>query len=204
MSLPLHPKAMEELLAAVDWYEAREPGLGADLLDEIEAAINVISDVSSVMPRNVNVGRRIQGYTISPDGKRGVFAARGELFNVPAEEGYILNMTASSGALDRDPAWSPDGKYIAYWSDASGENEIYLRETAGSTTAKKLTSFGKGFGFNLFWSPDSKKIVFIDAENLRTAESLWLTWNSNSIPSAVRVTFAGAGMTSCSVTSFRY
>src|SRR5690606_6653845 len=102
--------------------------LNADTYKYEEVKINVVSDLSSVMPRNVNVGRRVQGYTVSPDGKRAIFAARGELFNVPAEEGYVLNLTASSGALDRNPAWSPDGKYVAYWSDLSGEHEIYLRE----------------------------------------------------------------------------
>lgn len=138
--------------------------LNADSYKYDEVKINVVSDISSVMPRNVNVGRRVQSFTVSPDAKRAVFAARGELFNVPAEDGYVLNLTASSGALDRNPSWSPDGKYIAYWSDASGENEIYLRESNSGATPKKLTSFGKGFGFNLTWSPDSKKIVFIDYE----------------------------------------
>jgi tricorn protease len=138
--------------------------LNADNYKYDEVKINVVSDISSVMPRSVNVGRRVQAYTVSPDARRAIFAARGELFNVPAEEGYVLNMTASSGALDRNPAWSPDGKYIAYWSDASGENEIYIRETSTGANPKKLTSFGKGFGFNLFWSPDSKKIAFIDYE----------------------------------------
>jgi tricorn protease len=138
--------------------------LNADGHKYEEVNIHVMSDMASVMPRNVNVGRRIQGYTVSPDGKRAIFAARGELFNVPAEEGYVVNLTASSGALDRNPAWSPDGKYVAYWSDASGENEIYLREINSTNAPKKLTSFGKGFGFRLFWSPDSKKIAFIDHE----------------------------------------
>lgn len=138
--------------------------LNADSYKYDEVKINVVSDISSVMPRSVNVGRRMQAYTVSPDARRAIFAARGELFNVPAEDGYVLNLTASSGALDRNPAWSPDGKYIAYWSDASGENEIYLRESGSGATPKKLTSFGKGFGFNLFWSPDSKKIAFIDYE----------------------------------------
>ena len=127
-----------------------------------EVKINVVSDIASVMPRTVNVGRRIQSYDISPDGKRAVFEARGELFNVPAENGYVLNMTNSSGAFDRNPAWSPDGKYIAYWSDQSGENELYIRETTTGATPKKMTSFGKGLGFQLYWSPDSKKIAFID------------------------------------------
>lgn len=164
--------------------------MNADTYKYDEVKINVISDVSSVMPRSVNVGRRIQGYSVSPDGKRAVFAARGELFNVPAEDGYVLNMSASSGSLEREPAWSPDGKYIAYWSDASGENEIYLRETGSGATAKKLTSFGKGFGFNLFWSPDSKKIVFIDAEQNIKAITI-ATGAIAQVDKTTQLTFSG-------------
>jgi tricorn protease len=114
------------------------------------------------MPKTVNVSRNIQAFDLSPDGKRAVIGARGELFSVPAEQGYILNLTNSSGAFDRNPSWSPNGKQIAYWSDASGEYEIWIRDASQSAGGKKLTSFGKGFGFRLFWSPDCKKIAFID------------------------------------------
>jgi tricorn protease len=87
------------------------------------------------------------------------------LFNVPVLEGYVLNLTNSSGAFDRNPAWSPDGKFIAYWSDRSGENEIYLQPIDENGKAKQITKREKGFGYNLFWSPNSKMLAFIDEKN---------------------------------------
>ena len=138
--------------------------LNGDTYKYEEVKINVVNDIATVMPRTVNVGNNINSFDISPDGKRAIFEARGELFNIPADQGFVLNLTSNSGAFDRTPSWSPDGKYIAYWSDASGEYEIYLKEANSTNAAKKLTSFGKGFGFNLFWSPDSKKIVFINQD----------------------------------------
>jgi tricorn protease len=128
-------------------------------------AVNIVSDLSAEMPRSVDVSGRISNMTASPGGKRVVFEARGELFNVPSSEGYVINMTQSGGAFDQSPAWSPDGKQIAYWSDVSGEYEIYLQESAMNTEPKKLTSRNKGFGYALFWSPDSKKLAFIDEAN---------------------------------------
>ncbi len=124
--------------------------------------VGVVSDLAVEMPRSLNVGQQINGATVAPGAKRVVFQARGELFSVPATEGYVVNMTRSSGAFDRDPAWSPDGKTIAYWSDRDGEWEIWLQPTTDNTQPKKLTKRGKGYGYTLNWSPDSKSIAFID------------------------------------------
>ena len=128
-------------------------------------SVNVISDLSAEMTRSKDVSKSISNMTAGPEGKRIVFEARGELFNVPALEGYVINMTQSSGAFDHDPAWSPDGKQIAYWSDRSGEYEIYLQASDGISEAKKLTNRKKGFGYALFWSPNSEKLAFIDESN---------------------------------------
>ena len=128
-----------------------------------EVKINVVADYSTLMPRTENVSTRIADADISPDAKRVVVEARGELFSVPAENGPVLNITNNSGAFDQLPAWSPSGKWIAYWSDKSGEYEIWLEEVQ-TAASKKLTSFGKGMGFQLFWSPDSKKLAFINEE----------------------------------------
>ena len=132
-----------------------------------EVKINVVTDYATLMARPENVANRINNADISPDAKRVVVEARGELFSVPAENGPILNLTNTSGAFDQFPAWSPNGKWVAYWSDKSGEYELWLKEIQ-SGNDKKLTNFSKGMGFQLFWSNDSKKIAFInDLQEIR-------------------------------------
>ena len=126
--------------------------------------IQIISDLAAEMPRAVDLGRRVEDMSASPGGTRVVFSARGELFSVPVENGATINLTRSSGANDRNPAWSPNGRHIAYWSDKSGENELYIkRSDSGEET--QLTERGKGFGYQPHWSPDSKHIAFIDEKN---------------------------------------
>ena len=137
--------------------------LDTEKYHEVEG--EVVSDLSVEIPRMENVGSTIQYVSASPGGKRVVFEARGELFNAPVKEGFVLNMTQSSGAFDQSPSWSPDGNHIAYWSDQSGEYEIYVKNTRQEEAARKLTSRNRGFGYHLFWSPDSRKIVFIDEKN---------------------------------------
>ena len=126
--------------------------------------VDVVSDLAAEMPREVDVSDRIRAGTASPGGKRVVFEARGELFDVPASEGYVENLTQSSGAFDRAPAWSPDGRWVAYWSDRTGENEIWLRDTR-TGERRQLTDRGEGYGYTLYWSPDSEKLAFIDERN---------------------------------------
>jgi len=133
--------------------------------DYQQVHVHVASDLANEMPRQKDVSKNIANVTGSPKGKRVVFEARGELFNVPAKEGYTLNLTQSSGAFDQLPAWSPDGRHVAYWSDASGEYEIYLQNVQSNEKARKLTNRGRGFGYHLHWSPDSKKMAFIDEKN---------------------------------------
>ncbi len=134
--------------------------LKSEKLREVE--IDVVTDLATLKPRMEKVGGLIQSAGISPSGKRAVFEARGDIFTVPAEHGYIRNLTQRSGSAEKFPAWSPDGKHIAYWSDKSGEYELLLRAADGSGEEKMLTQLGKGFRYQLFWSPDSKKIGFID------------------------------------------
>ncbi|PWT98627.1 MAG: peptidase S41 [Bacteroidetes bacterium] len=127
-----------------------------------EVKVNLVTDDMALKPKLESVQNYIQHTDISPDGNRAIFEARGDLFSLPAENGYIKNISRTSGSAERAPAWSPDGKTIAYWSDESGEYELYFKDLEKDTPPKKLTSYGPGFRYNLFWSPDSKKIAFID------------------------------------------
>ncbi len=130
---------------------------------EIEVA--VISDLTLEMSRRLEVDKQIRGMTASPGASRIVFEARGELFNVPVKEGFVQNITSTSGAYDHSPTWSPNGDHVAYWSDRSGEYEIHVQSMRTEQAARKITSRNKGYGYTLYWSPDSKKLAFIDEKN---------------------------------------
>jgi tricorn protease len=130
-----------------------------------EVKVTVVSDLTLEMPKRVDVSKNINNMTASPGAKRIVFEARGELFNVPVKEGFADNITTSSGAFDHNPTWSPNGDNVAYWSDASGEYEIYVQAMREDKAPKKITSRNKGYGYKLHWSPDSNKLAFIDEKN---------------------------------------
>ncbi|MEP6705426.1 MAG: protease, partial [Acidobacteriota bacterium] len=125
--------------------------------------IRVAGDFPGVRPRFEKVGGRIQNAAVSPTGVRAVFEARGEIISVPADKGDARNLTNTTGVMERDPAWSPDGKWIAYFSDESGEYALHLRDQTGMGEIKKI-SLGNGPAFfsNPVWSPDSKKIAYKD------------------------------------------
>lgn len=125
--------------------------------------IQVEGDLAGVRPRWTDVGEEITAAGISPGGKRAVFAARGDIFTVPAEKGDIRNLTHSSSAADRDPSWSPDGKTLAWLSDASGEYALHLAPQDGSGEARRI-ALGEppSFFYEPLWSPDGKKIALYD------------------------------------------
>ncbi len=130
-----------------------------------QVEVNVVSDLTLEMSRRLEVNSQIRGMTASPGASRIVFEARGELFNAPVKEGFVQNITSSSGAYDHSPTWSPNGDHVAYWSDKSGEYEIYVQSMRTDQAARKITSRNKGYGYTLHWSPDSKKLAFIDEKN---------------------------------------
>ena len=135
-----------------------------DLATEEAEVVNVsvVTDRATLKPRTENAAETIFSGGISPTGKRAVFSARGDVFTVPAEHGPIRNLTRSSGVAERYPAWSPDGKHVAYFTDRSGEYELAVKPADGSGEERILTELGPGFRYNLYWSPDSEKLVFVD------------------------------------------
>ena len=130
--------------------------------------ITLPDDFEAAAPHFKDVKEFIQGSSLSPGGARAVFDARGELFTVPAKDGATRNLTLTQGVRERAPAWSPDGKWIAYLSDATGEYEIWVRAQDGSGEPRRLTSDGGAWKFDPVWSPDSKLLAFGDrARRLR-------------------------------------
>jgi len=110
----------------------------------------------------IDASRRIAGADISPDGNRLVLSARGDIYTVPAKSGITRNLTETSGVHERNPQWSPDGKWIAYISDATGEDEIYIRSQDGLEKPIQITSNSDTYKYGFDWSPDSKKILWSD------------------------------------------
>jgi tricorn protease len=115
-------------------------------------------------PHWANVARYVTDFDISPEGNRAVLTARGDIFTVPAKEGSIRNLTQTSGVREKYAAWSPDGKWIAYLSDRSGEDEIYITPQDGMGKETRITTDGKMFRMPPVWSPDSKKLLFADKD----------------------------------------
>jgi len=125
--------------------------------------IHVASDDITARSEVRNVGNRIEDWEISPTGVRALFEARGDIFTVPAEHGSARNLTNTSGAHEVSPKWSPDGKWISYFSDVTGEYELYLQPQKGGD-AIRITTDGNEtrFRYSPVWSPDSKKIAYSD------------------------------------------
>ena len=125
--------------------------------------VRVAGDLPQVAPHFEKVGEHIVNAGISPTGQRAVFEAHGEILTVPAEKGDIRNITRSAGVADRDPAWSPDGKSIAYFSDESGEYALHISSQDGLAPVRKI-DLGQppSFFYTPVWSPDSKKIAYSD------------------------------------------
>lgn len=158
-----------------------------------KVAIEVEGDFPGVRPRYVSVGDALDFGGISPTGARAVFEARGEIFTVPAEKGDARNLTQSPGVMERDPVWSPDGKWIAYFSDESGEYALHLREANGTGEVRKIVPSEEAtFYFHPVWSPDSKKLAFSDRRR-----NLWYLDIDKRKP--VQVDSSAVGLTDASL-----
>jgi len=125
--------------------------------------VQVSGDLPATRAHWEKIADKIENAAISPTGLRAVFEARGEILSVPAEKGDIRDLTRTTSVEERNPAWSPDGKWIAYFSDESGEYALHLEDQSGLGEVKKI-SLGNppSFFYGLAWSPDSKKIAYTD------------------------------------------
>ncbi|HJV38361.1 MAG TPA: PDZ domain-containing protein [Geothrix sp.] len=176
-SYDLATKAFKQITFFKD-YDAHFPAIGpSDIVLEaggrlhrielpsekvVEVKVEVVTDQATLRPREENASRLLKNPTLSPQGKRVLFEARGEVFSVPAEKGYVMDLTRTPGAAERYPALSPDGKQVAYFSDRTGEYELYLRSADGSGQERQVTHLGPGFRYRISWSPDGKQVVFAD------------------------------------------
>jgi len=125
-------------------------------------AIGVAADLMELRPRFVKGDRYLRDVELSPSGARAAIEFRGEILSIPAEKGDPRNLTNTSSAHERYPAWSPNGKSIAYFSDESGEYELHIKNQDGKGEVRKLKVAGAGFYENPEWSPDGLKISYTD------------------------------------------
>src|ERR1035437_5889669 len=131
--------------------------------------ITASGDFPWMMPQWKDAAGRIASMAISPTGKRALVEARGEIFTIPADKGNVRNLTNSRGSAERDRAWSPDGKFISYFSDKSGEYRLYIEAQDGLTPPREIALPNHKHYYTPAWSPDGKKILYHD-----TALKLWV------------------------------
>ncbi|MGI9087464.1 MAG: S41 family peptidase [Chthoniobacterales bacterium] len=124
--------------------------------------ILIKEDFSSGRAALIDASKQLQSVNPASDGERVIAVARGDLFSVPAKDGTPRDLTKTPNAHERDAVWSPDGKWIAYNSDATGENELYVRAQDGKGEPVQVTSKADTYYYQPIWSPDSKKLLWSD------------------------------------------
>ncbi|MBK8284998.1 MAG: PD40 domain-containing protein [Ahniella sp.] len=130
--------------------------------EPVRLEIDVPGEYPEQQPVIKPVAGFIEGFDLSPNAARVVFSARGELFSVPAKDGVVRNLTLTPGVREMSVVWSPDGKHLAYLSDATGEYEIYLKPAQGEGAARRLTNGNDTWINRLTFSPDGRFLVFSD------------------------------------------
>ncbi|MDQ2867612.1 MAG: hypothetical protein M3R59_04260 [Verrucomicrobiota bacterium] len=185
-SVDLATKEQKQLTHFTD-YDIKFPTIGKDAIVFEQAGyiwrydlasgqatpvpIEIKEDLASGRSALVDASKHVESVNLSPDGQRVIAVARGDLFSVPAKDGTPRDLSRTSNAHERDAVWSPDGKWIAYNSDATGENELYVRAQDGKGTPTQLTSGADTYYYAPIWSPDSKKLLWPDrAQRLRIVD----------------------------------
>ena len=152
-----------------------------------EVPVRVPDDGLRTRPRVADVRSEIRAtdpaeqvdYALAPNGKRTLFSARGDIFSVPTEYGATRNLTNTQGVDEDHPAWSPDGRTIAYTADAGGRQEIAIRPAEGGAE-RIVTSFAEGYFYAPLFSPDGKTLAFSDG-----AHRLWIVGTEGGAPQQV-------------------
>lgn len=143
--------------------------------------VEVEGDVPAARPHFEKVADEIQVGALSPSGVRVAFEAHGEILTAPAEKGDIRNLTSSPAVAERDPAWSPDGQSVAYFSDESGEYQLHIRSQGGLGEVRKIDlGSPPSFFYSPVWSPDGKKVAFTDKRR-----NLWYVEIEKGVPARV-------------------
>ncbi len=124
--------------------------------------ITIPGALESLRDKTIDVSRYVQAGGVSSTGKRAVAEARGDIWTVPVENGAVRQITDTSGISERLPSWSPDGRWIAYFSDGDGEYELYITQSDGKGETRQLTDGNQTYFMNATWSPDSKTIYTVD------------------------------------------
>lgn len=172
--------ALTQLTHYTDW-DVRWPSADAEgqIVYELNGTLHVLNGITGAIsdididvpadglglrPEVISVAKRIEDYALSPKGERALMTARGDVFTVPIEHGVTRNLTQSSGAHDREADWSPDGKRIAYISDRTGEEELWIENQDGRGEAEQITSGAKTRYYHPVWSPDGAHIVLGDKD----------------------------------------
>lgn len=138
---------------------------------EERVPIKLYGDFPDTVPYFKNVKENVEAFSISPSGVRALFGARGDIFTAPAKEGEVRNLTDSQGVRETSPAWSPDGRWVAYLSDRSGEYEIYVRPSDGAGAERRVSTDGDVWRYPPVWSPDSRLLAYGDKkQRLRFVE----------------------------------
>lgn len=176
-SIDLASKELKQLTNFKD-FDIKFPSIGKDAIvfeqagyiwrydlasgQAVPVPIEIKEDFASGRQAFVDVFKHIQSVNLAPDGERVIVVARGDVFSAPRKEGTARNLTKTSNAHERDAIWSPDGKWIAYNSDATGENELYIRAQDGKGQPTQVTSGADTYYYEPVWSPDSKKLLWAD------------------------------------------